>query len=121
MKSKSGGGITSRNVVNKPVRTGQPAKGINPAYASQIGRSLGDHSDNPSRTSNYRGDPRIAAVPVSNNVPLGNAVAAKTVCGPGGSRSVMPSGNQGQHGPANPGSPPPKGELFPGWPAKSRS
>jgi hypothetical protein len=28
------------------------------------------------------------------------------------------AGFQGQHGSVNPGNPAPRGELFPGWPAK---
>ena len=37
-----------------------------------------------------------AALP---NKELGNECAVNTQCGPGGSRTVMPAGGQGQHGP----------------------
>jgi hypothetical protein len=40
------------------------------------------------------------------------------VCGVGGSRTIYKTGVQSQHGAPAPGNPPPKGELFPGWPAK---
>jgi hypothetical protein len=52
------------------------------------------------------GPEKFTAAPPS--VALGNSVAASTVCGPGGSRSVMPSGGQGQHGPVA-GKPAPQG------------
>jgi hypothetical protein len=113
-----GGGMGSK-ATHAPTNyfTGQPSQRINPGGASQ--NAYGNHSDSPSKTSNYPGEPvRQGVVGGPGSQELGNSVATRTVCGPGGSRSVMPAGGQGQHGPANPGSPPPKGELFPGWPAK---
>jgi hypothetical protein len=40
--------------------------------------------------------------------PFGNEIAARTVCGPGGSREVLRSGGQGTHGATNRGSPQPQ-------------
>jgi hypothetical protein len=45
-------------------------------------------------------------------MPLGNKLAAKTVCGPGGSRDVHKSGSQGQQGAPAPGNPPAQGRGF---------
>ena len=49
--------------------------------------------------------------------PLGNEVAASTVCGVGGSRTVMRNSTQGTHGPVNPGQPNPGANkpIFPGF------
>jgi hypothetical protein len=48
--------------------------------------------------------------------PLGNEIAARTQCGPGGSREVMRTGSQCQHGTPAQGNPTPKANsLWPGW------
>jgi hypothetical protein len=122
-KGGAGGGMGSRQVTQKPQRLGQPARGINPGGPSQLGSSVGNHTTGDGgRTTNYRGDPWTdGRVPAGGNQRLGNQVAASTVARPGGSRQVMKSGGQGMHGSAAPGDPPPKGELFPGWPAKGRA
>jgi hypothetical protein len=64
---------------------------------AQLGQHTGDHTTNRPGSSGYRGEP------LHNNrnfqpVPFGNEVAARTVCGPGGSREVLRSGGQGTHG-----------------------
>jgi hypothetical protein len=114
-----GGGIGSR-ATHAPTTyfTGQPSTRINPGGASQ--NAYGNHSDSPSKTSNYRGEPmRQGAVGGPGSTKLGNECALDVGGGgPGKGRVVMPAGGQGTHGPVNPGNPPPKGELFPGWPAK---
>jgi hypothetical protein len=110
------GGAGSKNVVRPPVRTGQKATGINPGGVSQLGEAVGNHGTGDRQHSTYRGDPWFdGKVPAGGNQKLGNQVAASTVCGPGGSRTVMRSGAQGQHGPANPGMPT-SGAGKPIWP-----
>jgi hypothetical protein len=64
---------------------------------AQLGQHVGDHTTNRAGSSGYQGEP------LHNNrsfqpVEFGNAIAARTVCGPGGSREVLPQGGQGQHG-----------------------
>jgi hypothetical protein len=120
-----GGGIGSR-AVSKPTTyfTGQPSTRINERGVSQIGQNMGNHSmDSGGKPLTKAVEPvRTGAVGGPGSVPLGNECARDVGSGgPGAGRTVLPSGGQSMHGPANPGSPPPKGELFPGWPAKSRS
>jgi hypothetical protein len=94
--------------------------------AGQIGLALGSHvTGDRRRDTGYRGEPlhggkRPAGGP--GGVKLGNELAAKTVCGPGGSRGVMPSGSQGQQGSVA-GSPRPAGRdiLSEFGPDKARS
>ena len=84
--------------------------------AGQLGIMQGSHTTNQRTESSYRGDPlrgglRPAGGP--GGVPLGNEVSAKTVCGPGGSRNVMRTGSQGQHGQSAAGNPPPdRGDII---------
>jgi hypothetical protein len=59
----------------------------------------------------YRGE-KVMAGKASGQVPLGQTVAYSTVCGPGGSRTVMKSGGQGMHGAPAPGNPPPQRKTF---------
>ena len=96
-QSKSGGGITSKNNVNVPVRTGKPGRAIDPAAVAQLGGSYGNHITE-RRETNYRGEKWLEGKrPVEQE--MGNTIAAKTVCGPGGSREVFKSGSQGQSSP----------------------
>jgi hypothetical protein len=94
--SKAGGGINSRNVTNRSVRTGAPARGVNPGHAAQHGMALGNRAMD--RQTNYRGEPLMAKAPVSGAVKLGNQTAKEAGQGPGAGRTVMGSGSQGQHG-----------------------
>jgi hypothetical protein len=87
------GGLGSKVVVEKPVRTGQPASGIYPSWASQV---VGNKVTESASTLAYRGEPmKMPRGPAGSNQPLGNAVAAATKCGVGGSRTIYSSGSQG--------------------------
>ena len=113
---RPGGGIKSRVNVERRVRTGAPRERIRHSGVAQIGQRVGDHVTNQGATG-YGG---INPFGAGQGYPskLGNEVAATTVCGVGGSRTIYKTGVQSQHGAPAPGNPPPKGELFPGWPAK---
>ncbi len=106
-KSKVGGGPHSKNVVRKEVRTGSPRQQGHPGGVAQIGAHVGSHATNKGNTG-YRGEPIFKGP--ANSVPLGNEVAAKTVCGPGGSRDIYKTGFQQTHGAVVvAGNPAPKG------------
>lgn len=76
----------SKNVVNKPVITGKPGRGINPAAVAQLGGVYGSHITD-RRSTNYAGEKWLEGKrPVEQE--MGNTIAAKTVCGVGGSRTV---------------------------------
>jgi hypothetical protein len=102
---KAGGGIQSRNIVSKPVRTGTPRQHVHPGGVAQIGQHVGNHATHKGRTD-YRGEKLYAGAGYPSR--LGNEVAANTVCGPGGSRTVMKTGSQTIHGPVA-GQPRPQG------------
>ena len=98
--NKVAGGIGSRNVVNKPVITGKPAYGVGPGWASQLGSNIGNHATDGRSKLPYRGEAmRDGKVPAGGAVALGNAVAAATKCGVGGSRTIYATGSQGKPGP----------------------
>ena len=102
--SRSGGGANSKNVKSVSVNAGPPRTDVlSPGGVSQIGQAMGGKMKNGVATSQNPATPIKSAS--AAQVPMGNAVAASTICGPGGSRTVMRSGQQGQHGPANPGEP----------------
>jgi len=102
---KAGGGIKSNKLVHKPVRYGEPAKGTRHEGVSQIGSSLGDHATETGKVLRKSVERMHGDAPHNAGQRLGNEVAATTVCGPGGSRTVMKSGSQGVQGSVNPGSP----------------
>jgi hypothetical protein len=111
---KPGGGAKGKNVVKKPVRVGAARERIRPSGVAQIGQRVGDHVTNQGATG-YGG---INPFGAGQGYPseLGNTLAARTVCGPGGSREVMRSGSQGMTGAPAPGNPMPKAKaLWPGW------
>ena len=112
--AKGNQGIRSKNLVHKPVRTGAERRHIQKAGVAQLGQMQGSHVTHGGDTG-YRGIGLIGPKhPISE--PLGNEVAAKTVCGPGGSRTIYKTGFQTQTGAANPGQPmTPRGEIFPGF------
>jgi len=94
MGRQPAGGIKSRNVVSKPMRTGVGARGVDKQWVSQIGQSMGNHITE-------RGEPvrGVRAVdpykgPSFRPAKLGNQVAAETKCGVGGSREIHRSGSQ---------------------------
>jgi len=99
MSKKAGGGVLSNRNVKVPVRGGQPARGVNPGYAGQIGSHL---------TSRSASEPMNTAKPYS--APAGNLVAGDVGGGgPGKGRTLYgQSGTQGQHGPVA------RGENVPG-------
>ena len=85
---RSGGGLTSNKLVRPPVKTGAPSSNkVSPGGVDQLGQKMAV---------------RTAFEPLyvgkGAQIPLGNAVAASTVCGPGGSRTIMRAGSQAQHG-----------------------
>jgi hypothetical protein len=63
---------------------------------AQIGVSWGRHITR-SGESNYSGE-RLHNDRTFQKTQFGNEIAANTVCKPGGSREVLPSGGQGTHG-----------------------
>jgi hypothetical protein len=104
------GGIHSNKRVDVPVRTGAPARGHNAGRVGQYGSSVDPKAV----------EERFKPMPHGGDIPLGNAVAESTVCGPGGSRTVMKSGAQGTHGmPVGQNKPTP-GPLIEGWPTLQR-
>jgi hypothetical protein len=108
MKSSGGGGYGSRQHVEKPVRTGTGSHATTPGYVGQLGEKQGSHVTSHD-DSNYRGEimHRGGTLPTK----FGNEVAANTVCGVGGSRTIYSAGSQsgsGGHGSANPGNPQPQ-------------
>jgi hypothetical protein len=114
MASKAGGGIKSNKLVRPSVRTGRRAEAINERGVAQFGTARGNHATERAKllkgdVEKVRGAERKAGQPGS--VPLGNAVAASTVAGPGGSRTVSHCGSQGQFGPVA-GAPRPQGRSF---------
>jgi hypothetical protein len=103
-------------VVHKPVRTGAERRHIQKAGVAQLGQMQGSHVTDGGDTG-YRGIGLVGPKhPISE--PLGNEIAARTVCGAGGSREVMKTGSQGVHGNVERGNPKPAGTLFPGWERK---
>jgi hypothetical protein len=95
-KSKAGGGINSRVNVRPPSRMGSPARVQNVKGVSQVGQALGNHATDSTRIMKGVAVTTVGA-PIGGTK-LGNEVAASTVFGPGGSRSVMATGSQQQHG-----------------------
>ena len=108
MKGSGGGGYGSRPHVEKPVKTGSGSHSTRPAGVSQIGYQVGDHRTDGRGSTGYRGEKVHNPEKNFQPTPFGNEIAARTVCGPGGSREVMSSGSQGQHGGVA-GSPRPQG------------
>jgi hypothetical protein len=98
MSHKPAGGIGSRNVVSKPVKVGAGARGVNTRFVSSVGQSMGNKATEQSGTIPYVRE-EVYGGGSFRPAPMGNAVAASTVCGPGGSRTVMRSGQQNQWGP----------------------
>jgi hypothetical protein len=93
--NKPAGGMGSRNVKEVPVRTGTPARGINPAAVAQLGGAYGNHITE-RRETNYRGESYLVGkTPACGVVPLGNQIATRVgKGGPGADRTVMRCGSQ---------------------------
>lgn len=99
-RSNAGGGHGSRQVVKKPQRLGSARERVHPPGVSQLGEHVGSHTTTGSGSrsdTNYRGQPLFKGQggPQSK---LGNEIAATTVCGVGGSRTIHKTGSQ-QSGP----------------------
>jgi hypothetical protein len=94
MAKLSGGGITSNKLVHPNVKTGPASSNkMDPRGVSQYGYAPGSTLN---RDSSYT--TKNSGLPVNagtmSQVPSGNAVAAATVAGPGGSRTVYRAGTQ---------------------------
>lgn len=89
-----GGGPGSRINKSVPVRTGAPASGVRPGAVSQMGESLGNKAMGVSGKLRGAAEKYSGPAPTNAGQRLGNEVAASTVCGVGGSRTVMRSGSQ---------------------------
>jgi hypothetical protein len=116
---KPAGGPQSRNVTEKPIRTGVGGRGVNKNWVSQIGQSLGNHATESGKVlRGVRADPYRP--PNFQPVKLGNEIATNVgKGGPGAGRTLYgQSGSQRQWGGVNPGNPPARSELFPGWSSK---
>jgi hypothetical protein len=118
---KPGGGIKSRNVVEKSVRTGRGAKAIVPAGAAQLGQRQGNHPTNKDATS-YGGVEIYSAGRGYNKAQYGNERALRCSgdkAGPGCDRNIYKSGSMGTHGATNPGQPMKSSKpLWEGWEKK---
>jgi hypothetical protein len=118
-KIVSGGGISSNVNVRPPIRTGAPARGIQPGWTSQQGSALGSHAQEAGSRVLNPVTPKFTNAPAGGAELLGNQVALNVgKGGPGTGREVMRSGSQGQHGAPVRGNPPPDGNLFPGFPGR---
>ena len=83
----SGGGTGMNKTKNVGLKTGpNSTEKINPKGVSQLGQKFG----NPQAIEKIH----AGTMP---QVPLGNTLAPKVTCGPGGSRDVHPQGMQGVH------------------------
>ena len=102
---KAAGGIASKNVTHKPVRTGTPKQRIVPSGVAQIGQRQGNHVTEQGATGYGGINPMSGKAGFPSE--LGNTVAASTQCGPGGSRNIYARGTQGVQGAPAPGSPMP--------------
>jgi hypothetical protein len=90
-KAKSGGGYSSNKRREVPVRTGPPRTDVVSVEAvSELG----------ARTAFPKPDLIKGTAP---QVRSGNDVAASTVCGPGGSRTIYKTGFQSLRGPVSQG------------------
>jgi hypothetical protein len=114
---KAAGGLRSRNVVEKPVRTGKGARAIVPAGSAQLGQRQGNHVTEQGSTR-YGGVDLYSNGPGFNKAQYGNAKALDVRGGgPGKGRTLYgQSGSQGCHGKPDAGSPMPKAKpLWEGW------
>jgi hypothetical protein len=112
-KSTSGGGISSNKLVCVGVKGGsRTTQVVSPRGVSQLGIAQG---------GKLRREGSFTGINTANNVfegnkpaatQMGNAVAASTVCGVGGSRTIYKTGYQSMHGdPVQGSTPAPKDIL----------
>jgi len=120
-KKVSGGGIQSSVVKKVGVRVG-PAQTnkISPRGVSQFGYAAGSRM---SKSGSYGTESSSLPVKAGTapQVPMGNAVAASTVCGVGGSRTVHRTGSQDRHGSPVPGNAPQGRDIFSQYPPETTS
>jgi hypothetical protein len=103
---RPGGGIASRQHVEKPVRTGRGSQGIRPAYTNMPGAMQGNKATSQPGTTDYTSERRETARSF-NPVKYGNELALNSKSAPGQGRTHYHCGSQGTHGATNPGSPRP--------------
>jgi hypothetical protein len=114
--TKGNQGYQSRNVRRTVAPKVEPrAKAVREQRVGQIGTAMGDHVTNKDSTG-YRPGPLYRGA--GYNAPYGITDPVKAVGVGGGRVNYGQSGSQGCHGQPASGNPPPRGELFPGWPAK---
>jgi hypothetical protein len=112
-RDNAGGGHGSKVVVEKPVKTGRGNLGVSVGSVSQLGNKIGNHvTADGGKSTNYRGEGPIHQGAGFRPAEMGNAVAAATKCGVGGSRTIYSSGSQGTQGPVNPGKPSPSRDIL---------
>ena len=100
-KAKSGGGIRGNKNVRVNVKAGPPRSNkYDPGVIDMQGQSLA-----------FARPPLVKGT--MPQVPSGNAVAASTQCGPGGSRTIYARGVQGTHGAPAKGEPGITGTMRP--------
>src|SRR5215469_18250240 len=107
-KNIPAGGIGSRVVTERPVRTGSGSRSTNPGGVGQLGNLQGSHVTR-GEESSYRGDP-LHGGRSFRPVKFGNEVALNV--GPGGcgtGRTIYNTGSQSQHGGPAQGNPPAQG------------
>jgi len=107
------GGIHSRSVVNKPVRTGTGSRGTRPGGAASLGQVYGNHVTNRDHTD-YRGPKFHSDQTFHSDVKFGNEVSLNVgKGGPGTGRDVHACGSRGLQGSVNPGQPRPNTQRDP--------
>jgi hypothetical protein len=110
-KVKSGGGFNKR--VEVGVRAGPPQTNvINKSAVAHLGNKVGSHITEGGDILRKK-EPLVKGT--ASQVRSGNDVAASTVCGVGGSRTIYRTGSQGTHGNVNPGSSPPRTDILSGY------
>jgi hypothetical protein len=97
-----GGGINSRATAKVTVyHAGYPASRVAPGGVDQLGQAMGNKAtDSGGRPLPNPATPMISGTLMRPGQPeMGNTLAVATVCGVGGSRTIVPTGGQAQHGP----------------------
>jgi hypothetical protein len=89
-------GIKSRNVTHPSYHGGKAPHGKSVKATSQIGSQMANKVMEHERLLRNVAD-KMDKGAFDGAVPMGNAIAEGTVCGPGGSRNVSKAGSQGSH------------------------
>ena len=99
MAKLSGGGIGMNKNVREGVKGGsRTTRPVNVAGLSQLGTSIGSKLRGPERYTTQNSAKTFFESAKQAATPMGNTVAAQTVCGVGGSRTVYRTGTQQMHG-----------------------